>query len=87
MVPPNGSAAKSDDMIWLSTFDNERRGIVLRFGFLLLCQLFILWSIGKDAFTLDFYVDKYDQTPSIAIVLSRYFTMAFLHIKLASKHN
>ena len=89
-VVPNidlGSAAKSEDLIWITNFDKERQTVVNRFRFLVITQFFILWSMGRDAFNDDYYLDRYKVIPSIAIIFSRYLCVAFLHIKLAPKIN
>ena len=41
----------SEDTIWLNTFDEMRQGVVNKFRFLLMCQLMIVWFLGKDAYT------------------------------------
>ena len=78
----------SEDMIWLATFDQTRQGIVNKFRFLVMCQLMIVWFLGKDAFTSDSIIEQYSEVPSsISVVVCRFLCVTFLHIKLASKLN
>lgn len=75
------------DNAWLSSFDQARTTTVNRLRFLVLVQLTIVWAVGEDGFDADSYVDKYETTPDIGVVLLRFMVIAFLHIKLEPKLN
>ena len=47
-------------MTFFETFNQTRQSVNNRFRFLVLCQLFIVWSVGRDAFTEEMYIEKYD---------------------------
>ena len=87
-----GSSVSREDSGWLARLDQARSANVNRLRFLVVVQLFIVWAVGRDAFNLEdryFEAEKFFEgfrtMPSIAVVLARFMTIAFLHIKLEPK--